>query len=223
MRLRTFVLAAIALTGSASLASADVITDTLSYGPTPTNWGSGGSVSLSFPGFNTSLGTLTGIEITATQTTNGSFTAINNSTTPGSYQTRLENTFQLTLPSPLHGSTIIKSTTYTSWIRDLLIPAGQSGSSHIVTASSSAYATWTSGDALSPYESPFTIGVTDTGAVTIQALLGKGYATYTDSGKVSVTVEYTYTAAAIPAAEPATFWVVGMGILGLRLVRRRRV
>jgi hypothetical protein len=70
MRLRTLGLAA-ALIASGPLASADVIVQTQSYGPATTDCGTPTPVSLTFPGFNINLGTLTGLSVSVTQNTIG--------------------------------------------------------------------------------------------------------------------------------------------------------
>ena len=89
MRLTTLVIAAVALVAFGKTATATTITQTESFGPQATNWGSPTAVPLNFSGFDTSLGTLTGVSITVTEDTAGTLQNTNtgSSTCYGDEQT----------------------------------------------------------------------------------------------------------------------------------------
>jgi hypothetical protein len=216
MRLRTFGLAAAALIGSGPLASGAEIVQTQWYGPQSTNWT---NVSLNFPGFNTSLGTLTGLTVSATQITNGSLQNKNNGSSWSYVQSQLSNSWSVMLPGKIGGSTRLSGVVLSAPWTDYLAP-GVSSLVHTINATGNAFATAVAGDNLSPYESPFVIKASDRGSLILSADNGNGQAIYTDLGEILVTVNYTYTVAVVP--EPTTLAIIVPLLLGLALTRHYR-
>jgi hypothetical protein len=218
MRLKLLGLAAAALIGSGPLASAAVLVQTESYGPTKTNWGSPTAIALYFPGFNTSLGTLTGLAVSVTQNTSGTLQNQNTGSSASNVSSLLTNKWSVTLPSSVGGKTALSGSVATTPVIDYLV-AGATGPLYNVSASGGAYATAVAGDNLSPYESVFVIKASDRGTLSVSSDNGNGKATYTDLGEVLVTV--TYIASVGTAPEPAALALLSMGLVSLGLVRRR--
>ena len=68
--------------------------------------------------------------------------------------------------------------------------------------------------------------MTDNGAVVVVSADGNGGAVFSDTGKIDVQVVYTYAAIVTPGGgnldipEPATFALLGSGVLGIGVIGR---
>src|SRR5277367_2396001 len=85
---RTIGLTTAALIACAGTASAATITQTLTFGPTLTNW----AHTFSFAGFNPALGTLTKVSDTITENLAGSIEITNNGSSSATFSAHLTNT-----------------------------------------------------------------------------------------------------------------------------------
>ena len=219
-------LAAGALLASVSLAYADTITQSQTY-TNDTNWGTPTLVDLNFAGFDSSLGTLTGVTVTGTESINGTIQAQNTSDATSDISTYLNNVWDAYLPgSGLNGITDLVTDglgSFSNTATDSGLAPGAWGQSWTLTGSSQYQAVSQQGDDLSRYESAFSVSADDWGFIGSTDDNGDNvYATYTDTGTLEVDVTYTYTAAPPPVPEPATLALLGSGLLGLGVARRRR-
>lgn len=220
------LLAGVALLVTAGAANATTETFSTTFGPTATDFTTG---TLSLPGFDTSLGTLTGVDFAFSATGNFSGTVTN--TAPTAQNFKVTETSDLTVSSSVSAinglvAEVAKAQSYTALASGVSAAFGPSSN----TASAPDYVS-ASGDNLTGFVSGpvnFTIS-TLTGTTT----LGGGgnirnSITTTANGTAAVT--YTYTAADTPiptptptgVPEPASMALVGAGLVSLGLLRRRK-
>jgi hypothetical protein len=223
-----------ALLATTALASAAVITQTASFGPSKTNWGTSGtsgtdyvpSQVLNFAGFNPSLGTLTGVSIVATESLTGSLDITNNGASSSEVTSTIENTEEVAglpgVPDVTKKKYQATGTDSTGYSADL--GSGKSSASGPLSATTSTTIAVTTD--LSAYEAAWSADVGDLGQVLTSAADGDGSATYTDNGEVKLTVTYTYTPSQTspppPVPEPASLALLGSGLMGMGVLRRRR-
>jgi hypothetical protein len=210
-----------ALVASSSLSFATVVTQTESFsaltdwGTTPQNPSFTPTQTIGFAGFNPSLGTLNSVTITITDTINGSLDLTNGGTTSTSVTGSLLNTLKYVYPSISVTSITLASTSFSA----TLAPKASSGFQPVSGSTTKSH-TVTTG--LSSFETSWAVTAGDLGQLTIGSGNSNGTATYTDTGAVKIVASYNYTTTPTPSPEPATLTVLGSGLAGLGLLRRRR-
>lgn len=223
--------ASTALVASSSLSFATVIADAdsaLSYNST-TNWGTSTSNTsflptdtFNFAGFNSSLGTLTGVVITASESVGGTITATNTGNGNANFTAALQNTFKFSIPTVSTVTLSVNSTPVT----DTDLATNSSYGPVSVTEASphrSAQTTITLSSNLSAFESAWSVTGGDLGSVTSTQYNGNTTFSSVDTGGIILTAQYTYTpTVTTPTPEPATMAVLGTGLAGMGLLRRRR-
>jgi hypothetical protein len=222
-RYRLALAATTALVASTSLSRANVVTVTASHADV-TNWGTSTQTSgytplfnVVVPGFNTSLGTLTGVVVTLTSTANGAITLKNNGGTTTNVSAFLNDIQKDILPGGITKTISIS----TGSVTDASLAGGASFGPDSVTGSSTKSQSYSTG--LSVFDTSWSFLAGDFGSVSITSGNGNGSATYTDTSIVLASVQYTYTpTTTTPTPEPATMTVLGSGLAGLGLLRRRR-
>jgi hypothetical protein len=128
------VISAASLLAGTALASAATINDSASFGPATTNWGtsvpnSGFSPTqpIAFAGFNTALGTLTGVKISIHGDVSGQISLKNTSDGTALIGAQLQNTEKVSLP----GLGVTKLTDVSNTFSQLLGPGASAGPSAV--------------------------------------------------------------------------------------------
>jgi PEP-CTERM motif len=218
-----------ALVASNSLSFANVIAQTESFSAL-TDWGTTPNTSnftptktVGFTGFNTALGTLNSITITITDSINGSVNLQNKGATASNVTASLLNNMKVNIPTFSQKLITLQTNTFS----DPSLAPGATSGSHPVTATTTRQQIVTSN--LSTFETNWAVTAGDLGAVVIGSGNGNGAAVFTDTGEITIVAAFNFTAAAPPpppppvgTPEPATLTVVGAGLMGLGVVRRRR-
>lgn len=194
---------------------------TATFGPTKTDFG---PVALTLPSFNTALGTLTNVSLAlgASATVGGNVT--NSTATPQSFKVTTDTNIALTSAlASLNGVNVdlVTTQTYAS------VASGATAAYGPFTPSASASVA--SALPLSDFTGgPLTFTA---GTLSSTTILGGGNnisAAINSTASGVVTVTYTYSAPLPPppppstVPEPASMALLGMGLAGLGLVRRRR-
>jgi hypothetical protein len=220
--------ASAALLASTSLSSAVSVSQTVSFSSL-TDWGTNPQTPnfaptkvISFTGFNPSLGTLNSVQVTITDKVLGGLNLKNNGTTGTTNVTgSLLNSLKYGYPTHFGQTDTLQSTTYSA-----TLAAQASSGLHTVTGSNTQ--SHTVHTSLATFETGWAVTAGDLGQLVIGSGNGNGVATYTDTGAITIVADYSYTAPPppppppSPTPEPATLALLGSGLAGLGVLRRRR-
>jgi hypothetical protein len=227
--------ASTALMASMSASLAAVVAQTVSFS-SKTDWGTVPATpafvptkTLSFAGFNPSLGTLNSVFVTIYDSINGVVNLKNTGANTTNVSASLLNTLKYFYPTVATKTLTKASNTYED---PSLAPGKSSGPNPV---SGTATATHTVKTGLSSFDTSWKITLGDLGQLTIGSGNADGHATYSDTGAVKIVADYSYTAASPPppppppsppppvsTPEPGTLTILGAGLAGLGLLRRRK-
>lgn len=209
---------AVTVMAFASKAGADTLTFTGTVSSTLTDW----SQNINITKFDSSLGTLTGVELTLTTTGSTSITVTNLGSGASSGSVRTELFISLTDPSDFLAG-------FNPFI-DLLVPSASqayslaSGDSIVLgpftRSGSSGAQEFTDSSILAEFTGAGVIALLGNAhAETVQSNSGGNTSTsQVTSANLGLKVVYTYDA--VP--EPSTYAMLGLGLLGIAYLRNRR-
>jgi hypothetical protein len=227
--------ASTALMASMSASFATTIAQTVSFssltdwGTNPANAAFVPTKTLSFAGFTPSLGTLNSVIVTIYETIHGDVNLSNAGANTTNVSASLLNTLKYFYPTITTKTSLAQSNTYED---SSLAPGATSGKNSVSGGTTLAHTVSTG---LSNFDTSWKITLGDLGKVTIGSGNSNGKATYTDTGAVKIVADYSYTAAPPPppppppsppppvsTPEPGTLTILGAGLAGLGLLRRRK-